>query len=99
MAVVELWYQGLRASWLPRDYSAVCIETPSGVLMGIGAGDGSMVVATERLTMSVTLSSDHPPREGGPLWDGVATAWARLCIAAWAHHRAAVAPTTSEGRG
>jgi hypothetical protein len=97
MAVVELWYQGLCSSWLPRDYSVVAVETPSDLLLGVGAGDGAEVVATERLALSVTLSADHPPKFGGPLEETVRDAYLRLAAAAWTHSRADVATSTSEG--
>jgi|HubBroStandDraft_2_1064218.scaffolds.fasta_scaffold421560_2 hypothetical protein len=95
---MDLLIAGMRSAWLPEGYSVVAIHVDDGPLV-LGVGTLTELVATERLALSVHLSDRHPPRECGPLWEGVALAWARLCVAAWAHHRDAIAATTTEGEG
>lgn len=91
MAVVELLLAGLRSSWMPVDYSVVAVEVSPGVItLGVGMGDGSHVVAVERLHCSITFEDDLPPRHAGPCPDAVADAWLRLVAAAWKHRRLTV---------
>lgn len=92
---IELLWSGLGASWMPEGYSAVCVDTPAGVVLAVGHDGG--VVATERLHRTL-YCTDAGQREGGPMAAHVAEAWLSLCARAWAHSRSDAHPTPQGAR-